>query len=89
MDNRMTKLEEKQHSNHISDIEECNIHLPISTLTGLISFEDQLQETQFKDKVVCNKDFLFLLYYNIIEILIRFFYKVISQFNVFDNISYH
>lgn len=52
-----------QFSCHTYDSQECDIHFPISTLTELIFFEDQLQEIKFKDKVVCDKDFLFLLYY--------------------------
>lgn len=57
-------LEEKmQFSCHTYDSQECDIHFPISTLTELISFEDQLQEIKFKGKVVCDKGFLFLLYY--------------------------
>lgn len=47
------------------DQDECDIHFPISTLTELISFEDQLKEIKFNNKVVCDKNFLFLLYYYI------------------------
>lgn len=51
---KINMLEEKmQFSCHSYDgQDECDIHFPISTLTELISFEDQLQEIEFKDKVL-------------------------------------
>ncbi|XP_071652693.1 uncharacterized protein [Temnothorax longispinosus] len=53
MENRFNMLEEKiQFSCHDFDSQECDIHFPISTVTELISFEDQLQEIKFRDTVL-------------------------------------
>ncbi|XP_011858100.1 PREDICTED: uncharacterized protein LOC105555682 isoform X3 [Vollenhovia emeryi] len=53
IENRINMTEEKmQFSYHTYDNDESDIHFPISTLTELISFEDQLQNTKFKDKVL-------------------------------------
>ncbi|XP_024885615.1 uncharacterized protein LOC112463438 [Temnothorax curvispinosus] len=53
IENRFNMLEEKiQFSCHDFDSQECDIHFPISTVTELISFEDQLQEIKFRDTVL-------------------------------------
>lgn len=83
-------LEEKMQSScHTYDNQdESDIHFPISTLTELTTFEDQLQEIKFKDKIVCDEDSLFFLYYYSCYYRLCFLYRVISQFNIFYLITF-